>query len=819
MYNMNVMKGTLCKWLGVSVFLLVLLFCTQKTEAAVYTDSLTFKIDSAKIEGDFLEYSVMFWRTNESWVGDNGKQDTLLGNTDLNFWLEDVVFDKNVAPQIVRKHADLDLNTAGGFALMNIEARYYAYRFSIKISPKENPMSNMRVVSVLYNQPVELCRVRLKMTNPNQNPGLEWDVKATGGQSTIGEPLILALDGNVRLNPQKDIILVDNSHVQWVCEGGEAKVWAKGHSSGDKLKIAWYMAGDPDCVGAYNGNPNDAAKFTSNITGNLVSGQVHVADYLNTAKWGKLRYHITCANDGLERVDTLHIFNVPISMDSIYFQCELSDASLSGAPRYSSNTANGTDNQKTQLLVRDSLHGWFASSDPTRRDDGPGGIGASDRTDTVMRCPSIGAVVSFYFFGPDCDADHQIIGSYMDVTYQWQDALGASDVDTYRVSSWEKVSGKNAPNGKCLYKGSVLLAQALTDKLVWIRSISTEAGCNNGSSYRKYDTLYVKDLPQDQTLVATLTDTTLSAGESMTLRPGFDGYTLKQPALGSVNTSAKTYTAPATSCSDPDGCRDTLVYKYTMNIGEGTNCQMEFQQVVNLSDVYYLSLKVLLEGGFAYSSTNLMVSYPVALFPRDASGYYTSPYCDQKVAVMPSIATPAEGDITDWIYIQLRDVSNIGNLFESIDSVSAIVRQDGTVFSMDGKPYVTFKNLAKTKYHVVVTHRNHVGVMSKEPIELKTSVASLPSTPLIDFTNLALVYVSDPTIPVMYLLPDGRAALFVGDVTEDGFITVPDANEIIFNMSSTTSDVYRPSDLDFDGVVNASDYNRCLNNLGKKTQY
>lgn len=117
MYNMNVMKGILCKWLGISVFLLVLLFCTQKTEAAVYTDSLTFKIDSAKIEGDFLEYSVMFWRTNESWVGDNGIQDTLLGNTDLNFWLEDVVFDKNVAPQIVRKHADLDLNTAGGLCV------------------------------------------------------------------------------------------------------------------------------------------------------------------------------------------------------------------------------------------------------------------------------------------------------------------------------------------------------------------------------------------------------------------------------------------------------------------------------------------------------------------------------------------------------------------------------------------------------------------------------------------------------------------------------------------------------------------------------
>lgn len=805
MYNMNVMKGTLCKCLGISVFLHILLFCTQKTEAAVYTDSLTFKIDSAKIEGDFLEYSVMFWRTNESWVGDNGKQDTLLGNTDLYFWLEDVVFDKNVAPQIVRKHADLDLNTAGGFALMDIEARYYAYRFSIKVSPKENPMSNMRVVSVLYNQPVELCRVRLKMTNPNQNPGLEWDVKGTGGQSTIGEPLILALDGNIRLNPQKDIILVDNSHVQWVCEGGEAKIWAKGHSSGDGLKIAWYMAEDPDCVGAYNANPNDAAKFTSNITGNLVSGQVHVADFLNTAKWGNLRYHITCANDGLERVDTLHIFNVPISMDSIYFQCELSDASLSGAPRYSSNTANGTDNQKTQLLVRDSLHGWFASSDPTLRDDGPGGIGASDRTDTVMRCPSIGAVVSFYFFGPDCDADHQIIGSYMDVTYQWQDALGASDVDTYRVSSWEKVNGKNAPNGKCLYKGSVLLARELTDKLVWIRSISTEAGCNNGSSYRKFDTLYVKDLSQDQTLVATLTDTTLSAGESMTLRPGFDSYTLKQPALGSVNTSAKTYTAPATSCSDPDGCRDTLVYTYTMNIGEGANCQMEFQQVVNISDWYYLSIKVLLEGAFTFASGTNMYSDLSVVFPRDGSMHYSSPYSLESCVSLPNIG----GKIIDWIYVELRDPSNVGSILQVKDSISAFLREDGVVCNMEGKPYLKFKNLPNSSYHVIIEHRNHLGIMSKDPIILTTSEANAIANILVDFSLPSSNYVNPLVSPVLpyVLLPDGRAAMHLGDIDKDGIIGLNDANLILFNATFGT---YNQYDINFDIDANAVDYTSML---------
>lgn len=104
----------------------------------------------------------------------------------------------------------------------------------------------------------------------------------------------------------------------------------------------------------------------------------------------------------------------------------------------------------------------------------------------------------------------------------------------------------------------------------------------------------------------------------MTLRPGFDSYTLKQPALGSINTSAKTYTAPSASCSDPDGCRDTLVYKYTMNIGEGTDCQMEFQQVVNLSDWYYLKVKVFLEGPMQNDGT--MASALKNLFPINLGG-------------------------------------------------------------------------------------------------------------------------------------------------------------------------------------------------------
>lgn len=797
---MKEMKGLSFKWLWISAVLPLLLLSGGKSDAQNYTDSLTFKIDSAKIEGDYLIYSVMFWRNNDDWRGGTSVQDTILGNTDLYFWLEDVVFDKTVAPAVLRKHPNLDV--AGGFNLLDIEARYYAYRFSIKIKPKANPTASMPTVPIKWKEAEELCQVRLKMSNPAQNPNLRWDVKATGGQSTIGEPLILTLDGDVILNPDKDIILVDNSHVQWVCEGGEAKIWAKGFSHGQDLKIAWYMSDGPDCIARYKAG--NGVKFYSNVTGNNVSGQLHVKDVAHSSKWGDLNYHITCTNDGQTRVDTLHIFNVPFSLDSIYFQCELSDDGLTSAPRVSSNTPGGTDNQKTQLLVRDSIHGWFASADPAMRDDN--NIGASDRTDTVMKCPSGGAVLSFFFFGPDCDTDHEVIGAYMDVTYQWQDVLGGSGIGTYRVDNWSKMPGETDPlgQGKCLYKATVVTADSVTDKVVWVRSIATAAGCNNGGSYPRYDTLYIRDLPQDQTMVATITDTTLSAGATMSLRPGFDDYyILNTPSLGSINKSVYTYKAPTTSCSNPDGCRDTLVYKYTINTGDGTKCQMEFQQVVNLNDVYYLSIKVLLEGAFIWSTSSNMYSDLAMAFPVSFTGQYESPYSNETCATLPSIG----GKIIDWILVELRDPSNVGSVFAAVDTVVAFLREDGVVCSLDGKPYVKFENVVGnlSAYHVVIEHRNHLGIMSKSPITLATSEVNVASNILVDFTVPGMNYV-DPSVSLVLpyvLLPDGRAAMHYGDIDGDGMIGVSDANLIFLNP---ILGVYNKYDINFDIDVTNLDY-------------
>lgn len=800
------------KWLFSSILLGVCLLLSsgQEAEAQLYTDSLTFKIDSSKIEGEFLTYSVMFWRTNKDWRGGeaviSGIQDTTLGNTDLYFWLEDVVFDKLATPMIERHHPNVDVPQTNpwdlpGTNLLEITTRYYARRFSISLKTKTTGLDNsMGVVQIPYNIPTELCRVKIRMSNPAQNPGLSWDEDATGGQSTIGEPLILSYEGDILMNPSKDIVLVDYSKTNYVCEGGEAKVWAKGHSAGTKLKIAWYMSDKPDCINQYNAG--NGAKFYSNIEGNIVSGQVHVLDNVNTP-WGNLSYRITCANDGLERVDTLHIQSVPLSLDSMYFQCELSDATAGSLPRTSVN--GNTAATRTQLLIRERVWGWFATSFVSKRDDYlTTGIGASDRTDTVMKCPAAGAILSFYFFGPKCNTDKEVIGNKMIVNYMWRDVLGNAGEGNASVTTWQKESDETiSPNGGCLYRGTVLTPDSVTDKMIWIKSIETEKGCLNGASYAKYDTVYIQDIPQNQSYVAAITDTTISAGESFVLlNPGFS-YELKQPALGTINHGAKTYTAPATSCSDPKGCSDTIIYTYNLPNGDGTTCKMELQQVVNLGALYYLSGKVLLEGGFVFSSSSDMYSDLSAVLKRNDGGHFMSPYSKETCAALPNIG----GKIIDWIYVELRDASNVGNLLQVVDTVSAFLREDGMIYSMEGKPYLAFKNLPKKDYYVIIEHRNHIGTMSNSAVTLKTSSTDAISTILIDFTIPASNYINMGVSSILpyVVLRDGRAALHLGDVDEDGMIGLSDANKVLTNQASGTLSKF---DINFDIDVNIADYNK-----------
>lgn len=775
----TVMKYLMGKYWIVSMFLFGFIFLMpeKQVQAQAYTDSITFKIDSARIEGFNLVYSVMFWRTNQDWRGTaSAQQDTVLGNTDLYFWMKNTVFDFQ-NPVILRKHPSLGKPND----LLDITAMYYAERFRIQLKIKPAISSAMNVVGVPYNKPTELCKVQMSLLYNDRNPGFVWDTKATGGQSYSGEPLIADLKGDIIQNPDPSIVLEAYSGTQSVCQGGTAKIWARGHSTGSQLNTSWKMAKKLDF--------SDAETVPNALTGPDVGvGQVHYSNTIST-KWGNLFYMVSATNTSSgSRVDTLIIPNAPAWIDSMYFQCILSDASLSVAPRKSTEG-------DTRLFLRDSIFAWFAASDPANRADGPLGIGAHDRTDTIFKCPSSESYVDLYFFGPKCGEDANTIGGSMTITYSGRDQLANPYQNTVDLSSWARVNDVLAPNGRCLYRGSVQLPDDLTNIDVWITSISTVNGCNNGASYAPYDTVHITDLAGNSSIKASLADTTLSSGESMALNSkySYSNYYLKTPALGTLNlgSTPKKYNAPSDACTNPTGCRDTIVYQYKVGTSIGGDCTMEVEQVVHISDWFYVAPKVILEG--AYRSSGKMSTYLSTrnLLPT------ASPYDNTIIAPI----FPVGKAIVDWLNISLREESAPKII---VAETSVFLLEDGAMCDLEGEASARFKNLDPAKkYYIVIRHRNHLIARNKCAVTISQQ-KMLPT--VIDFTQLANVAGEK-----LKSLPGGIYGLFAGDIIDDGIISGSDKSLLV---NSAGSSGYTICDLDFDGLVSGTDKAIFLKNTG-----
>ncbi len=78
--------------------------------------------------------------------------------------------------------------------------------------------------------------------------------------------------------------------------------------------------------------------------------------------------------------------------------------------------------------------------------------------------------------------------------------------------------------------------------------------------------------------------------------------------------------------------------------------------------------------------------------------------------------------IVDWVVIDLRDAIDPHTI---IASKCGLLRQDGRVLDVDGLSPLTF-NVANGAYHIAARHRNHLGIMTAQPIFLSGGVTAVP---------------------------------------------------------------------------------------------
>ncbi len=138
-----------------------------------------------------------------------------------------------------------------------------------------------------------------------------------------------------------------------------------------------------------------------------------------------------------------------------------------------------------------------------------------------------------------------------------------------------------------------------------------------------------------------------------------------------------------------------------------------------------LSLKVYLEGPFNGSQmeTTLNAKNLIPLVQPYSGSPWNYPG-DEEVLSIPGI------NVVDWILVELRDAVDAASATSGtiIASKAAFVEKDGTVIGIDGSNLLNFPVSISNNLFVVIWHRDHLGILSDNPLTGLSGVYSYDYT-------------------------------------------------------------------------------------------
>ena len=152
--------------------------------------------------------------------------------------------------------------------------------------------------------------------------------------------------------------------------------------------------------------------------------------------------------------------------------------------------------------------------------------------------------------------------------------------------------------------------------------------------------------------------------------------------------------------------------------------------------------------------------------------------------------------VVDWVLVELRDRNDAATI---VETAVGLLLENGAIVDLDGVSPLPF-DAGTNSYFVAIRHRNHLAVMTLNPVDLTASmVVDFRSTPLYGGANAAKDI-------------GGVQVLWAGDATSDGAINASDRSA---SWNERNSSGYKTADVDMSGSVNASDRSMCWNNRNK----
>ena len=268
-----------------------------------------------------------------------------------------------------------------------------------------------------------------------------------------------------------------------------------------------------------------------------------------------------------------------------------------------------------------------------------------------------------------------------------------------------------------------------------------------------------------------------------------------------ISTSGSSYSAGGNSVSWTLGQIATETYSLpSVTLTQG------FQQPNYLViSGFNLDAVLFLEGPF--TGSEMSVSLNTAGVLPFSQPFFGSPWNYPGTESVPSIPKP---DIVDWVLIELRDAASAPAAVEAtmISRQAGFLMKDGSVVGMDGASSLLFSSSVNEELFLVVWHRNHLGVLSANPLNRSMNTYSY------DFTDdISKAYGGNSGFKQ---IGEGVYGMAGGDSDGDGVIILADK---LFWANEAGKKGYLSSDFNLDAQSNNQDKNESwLQNTNMSSQ-
>jgi hypothetical protein len=199
-----------------------------------------------------------------------------------------------------------------------------------------------------------------------------------------------------------------------------------------------------------------------------------------------------------------------------------------------------------------------------------------------------------------------------------------------------------------------------------------------------------------------------------------------------------------------------------------------------------INVKVALEGAYV-SAGDTMRTRLTSVLPR------TQPYTGApwNYAGAESLATvPATA--VDWVLVSVRSDTALAT---TVAQRAGLLLKDGKIVDVDGTSPLEFPTVTPGTYYVVVSHRNHLAVMSAAKITADSAATQYDFT-----TGLNKAYGANAMKSV-----GSKYGLFAGDANMDGQVTSLDFDQFNPKFRSAATG-YQITDWNLDGQVTSLDF-------------